>query len=230
MISRLALFDIDGTLLHTNGCAVAAMMEALKDVYGARPAHDGFLMDGKTELCIVQELLGEQGIDRARIRAALPEFWRRYEAALEAHVTPARTEVYRGVHELLERLAEHPEVGVGLITGNFPAGAWIKLRAAGLDGAFAFGAFGEQHEDRTALPALALEAARERLGVTLGGEAAVVLGDTPNDIRCARTLGMRTVAVATGRYDAPSLAAHRPDHLFPDFTDAGAVVDAILTP
>jgi phosphoglycolate phosphatase-like HAD superfamily hydrolase len=48
----------------------------------------------------------------------------------------------------------------------------------------------------------------------------IVVGDTPNDIDCARHSGARAVAVATGHaYTAADLAAHDADAVLPDLTD-----------
>jgi phosphoglycolate phosphatase-like HAD superfamily hydrolase len=228
MKPRLALFDIDGTLLTTNGRAVQAMMAALETVYNVRPESDGYLMDGKTELRIVHELLEQMGLDHEAVRSRLPEFWRRYARELEARVHPATTTVYIGVRELISRLREEPSVTVGLLTGNCAAAARIKLEAAGLAEAFAFGAFGQDEEDRNALPAVALAEAERRIGVRLGGQSVSILGDTPNDVACARPLGLRAIAVATGRYGSEALAACGPDYLFADFSDAEAVMRAVF--
>jgi phosphoglycolate phosphatase-like HAD superfamily hydrolase len=51
------------------------------------------------------------------------------------------------------------------------------------------------------------------------GKQVVVVGDTPADIQCGAHLGVRTVAVATGRYSVDELSAHGPDHVFADFSD-----------
>ncbi|MCB1091031.1 MAG: HAD family hydrolase, partial [Verrucomicrobiae bacterium] len=54
-----------------------------------------------------------------------------------------------------------------------------------------------------------------------------IIGDTPKDIRCARACGAWAITVATGAFSREQLAEHAPDHLFDDFTDAEAFLDAI---
>ena len=71
-ISRLLLFDIDGTLLHTSGNAVQALLAALESVYGKTPPSDGFLMDRKTELRIVHVLLATLRVPRPRREIRFP--------------------------------------------------------------------------------------------------------------------------------------------------------------
>jgi len=56
----------------------------------------------------------------------------------------------------------------------------------------------------------------------------VIIGDSVHDVGCGRTLGARTVAVATGPTSAERLAAERPNALFQDFSDVRAAAEAIL--
>ncbi|MBZ0303183.1 MAG: HAD hydrolase-like protein, partial [Anaerolineae bacterium] len=45
-----------------------------------------------------------------------------------------------------------------------------------------------------------------------------VIGDTEADIACARAVGARAIAVATGFADRDMLMAAQPDHLLDDLT------------
>ena len=47
-----------------------------------------------------------------------------------------------------------------------------------------------------------------------------VIGDTPFDIRCARAIGARALAVATGWHSLHDLAAEQPDLVLADLSDA----------
>lgn len=61
---------------------------------------------------------------------------------------------------------------------------------------------------------------REYLGIDLLPEKFIVIGDTPNDVACARHFGARVVAVATGRvHSRDQLEACRPDALLPGLLD-----------
>ena len=95
-----------------------------------------------------------------------------------------------------------------------------------MDG-FELGVFGEHHEERSALPPVAVAAAREQTGQEFHGKSIVIIGDTPNDILCARAVGAKAIAVATGRHDLDSLASHEPDHLFADFSQVEKALAAI---
>ncbi len=50
-------------------------------------------------------------------------------------------------------------------------------------------------------------------------EQSWVIGDTPNDIYCARAVGAKVVAVATGDFTREELAEQNPDLLFDDLSN-----------
>jgi phosphoglycolate phosphatase-like HAD superfamily hydrolase len=225
-MKRLVLFDIDGTLLTTNGRAVQAMMAAYRRVYGREAADLPYRMDGKTELQITLELMTLAGVAREEVIAGLPRFWPHYAEELEQRVTPDTTTVHPGVAEVVAAVGADPDCVLGLLTGNCRFAARKKLECAGLDG-FVVGAYGELHERRDELPAVAREAARRITGRRYSGKEIVILGDTPNDIACGRALGVKAIAVATGRFAPEELAGHEPDAVFPTFADVPAVLRAI---
>ena len=108
--------------------------------------------------------------------------------------------------ELLADLDERDGVSLALVTGNFEPVARLKLARAGIGLWFApgQGGFGSDNEDRAALPAIARRRAA-RDGTAWPRERTLVIGDTPNDIACARADGVRCLAVATGPFAADDL-------------------------
>ncbi len=229
---RLVLFDIDGTLLRTDGAGRRAMEGALVEHFGVAGV-PGYRYDGKTDRQIVREQMREAGFDDATIDARLPAVLERYVARLDEALAhdPAGNVVCAGIPSLLARLAHEPRVTLGLLTGNIALGARRKLDAVGLDAAlFRVGAFGCDHEARPALPAVAQRRAREQLGLDLAGDQLVIIGDTPADIHCGRALGVRAIGVATGRYTVAELSAHAPTHCFATLEDTDAVCRAITGP
>ena len=225
--SRLVLFDIDGTLLTTNGNAGRSMMAAYHQVYGVVPAKDLTGMNGKTELRIAYELLGRAGLSREQVEAGLPEFWRHYLRELSARLAGESPTVFPGVPAALKMVMEREEMLMGLITGNIEASAEVKLTAAGLRG-FRLGAYGQHHEERADLPALAVASAKKLTGASFAGKRITIIGDTPADITCGAALGVKTIAVATGVFAADELARHHPDYLFTDLSDTEALLAALL--
>jgi phosphoglycolate phosphatase-like HAD superfamily hydrolase len=205
------------------------MMRALTNAFGSSGSPD-YRYDGKTDRQIVRDLMRMEGhaddVIDARMTALLDE----YVTVLHEELHSGRTHIERfgGVIELLDALEARTDRRIGLLTGNIATGASAKLRAVGIDPArFSVCAFGSDHEARGELPAIAQRRARDELGLHVDGEAIVIVGDTPADIDCGRSIGARAIAVATGRYSVDELAAHGPAAVFPDLADTAAVMRAI---
>jgi phosphoglycolate phosphatase-like HAD superfamily hydrolase len=134
-----------------------------------------------------------------------------------------------GVIKLLDALEPREDVVLGLLTGNVEAGARIKLKAAGIDpDRFRVNAFGSDHENRPELPAIAQRRASEQLGLDIEGGRLVVIGDTPADIECGRTLGAKAIGVASGHYTVEQLGAHNAYAVFPSLHDTQKVLESIV--
>jgi phosphoglycolate phosphatase-like HAD superfamily hydrolase len=226
---KLVLFDIDGTILWSDGAGRRAMTRALTNAFGTS-GDASYRYDGKTDMQIVRDLMRGAGYDDTLIDARMNALLDEYVSALHEELRSGATRVERlgGVVELIEALEARPDRRFGLLTGNIEVGAGAKLRAVGLDpGRFLVNAFGSDHEVRGELPAIAQRRAREALGLHVEGDAIVIIGDTPADIECGRAIGARAIAVATGRYSVSDLAAHNPFAVFPDLADTHAVMRAI---
>jgi phosphoglycolate phosphatase len=226
---KLVLFDIDGTILWSDGAGRRAMTEALTSVFGSAGPTD-YRYDGKTDPQIVRDLMRATGHDDATIDERIDPLMTHYLGGLERELAAGtHAHVFDGVRELLDALEARDDVVLGLLTGNLRAGAEIKLRAAGIGvERFRVCAFGSDHHVRGALPALAQRRALEELGYTIPGERIYVIGDTPADIACGQSIGARAIAVATGRYTPEELARHQPYALFSSLADTEAVMRVIV--
>jgi phosphoglycolate phosphatase len=227
---KLVLFDIDGTILLTDGAGKRAIHRALMDVFGSTgPADHRF--DGKTDPQIVRELMRIAGHADDHIDARMTGLFERYVDYLQDELRTgyADVRVMPGVLELLDALEARDDATLGLLTGNLVEGARAKLTAAGIDpDRFAIGAYGSDHETRGELPAVAQRRAREELGLTIDGSDVVVIGDTPADLSCGRAIGARAIGVATGHYSVEDLSLFEPLAVFADLSCTGDVVRAIF--
>ena len=226
---KLVLFDIDGTILWSDGAGRRAMTRALTTAFGSSGSPD-YLYDGKTDIHIVDDQRRMDGHDDAIIDDRMKALLDEYVDRLRTELVAGTTQIHRfdGVLELLDALEARPDRTVGLLTGNIEVGAHEKLRAVGIDPLrFSVCAFGSDHEVRGELPAIAQRRAREALGLSVAGDAIVIIGDTPADIDCTRAIGARAIAVATGRYSMEELAEHGPVAVFPNLADTDAVMRAI---
>jgi phosphoglycolate phosphatase-like HAD superfamily hydrolase len=206
----LLLFDIDGTLLQrAAGEHRDAIYEALRSVHGVRnPTHRASLeVAGCTDAEIVRALLTAAGVSTRRIDERADDV-RIAACAAYAQLCPddLRDRHAPGVERVLADLAARDGIRLSLVTGNLEAVARLKLGRAGLAGFFAAGqgGFGSDAEDRTELPPIARRRAGDD-GTPYPRARTVVVGDTPNDIACARADGVRVVALATGPFGADQL-------------------------
>lgn len=222
----VCLFDIDGTLLSTGGAGQLAMERALAKVFGLSEIRGEILAAGRTDRAITTDLFRGHGL--ADDPRAWSEFVAEYFAQLRRTLVELQGQVLPGVMTLLETLSTREDVALGLLTGNFREGANLKLRHYQIDHHFAFGGYGDDHHDRDDVARTALAEAVRHLRRELDASTVWVLGDTPSDVKCARAIGARAVAVATGIYDAAELAATSPDHLYRDFSDPEPLLSAIL--
>jgi phosphoglycolate phosphatase-like HAD superfamily hydrolase len=214
---HVCLFDIDGTLISSGGAGKHALEQALASEFGISRTLDKLLFSGRTDRAIMQDLfrlhaLEESPPNRQRLRAA-------YLRHLPGCLAAAQGRILPGIAALLEQLRARDRVAVGLLTGNLRDGARIKLGHFGLFDQFAFGGFGDEHLDRDDVAREALAAVHERFDGSVRPEHIWVVGDTPLDVRCARSIGARVAAVATGWHSAQELAQHQPDLLLTNLSD-----------
>jgi phosphoglycolate phosphatase len=130
--------------------------------------------------------------------------------------------VLPGVQGLLDRLVSGEDVVLGLVTGNFEAGARIKLGHFDLWKYFRCGAFADDAADRNHLVPFAVDRARGCGLVEGPSHHVVVVGDTPHDVACAKVTGAVAVGVATGPFSTGDLAASGADVVFEDLRDTDA--------
>ena len=216
----LVLWDVDGTLVRTAGHGRYAFEEAFEAVVGRPPAPVEYA--GRTDRQIALTMLAGEP-------EQLPLLLAQLEGALELRKEAMRADgyAYPGVAEVLEALHARDDVIQSLLTGNIKANAVVKVSAFGLDRwlDLEVGAYGsDPHEERSDLVAVARERAAARYREPTG---AVLVGDTPLDVRAAREAGARAVAVATGFAEPEALRASGPDAYLEDLSDTAAAVAAI---
>ncbi|MDC0935253.1 haloacid dehalogenase-like hydrolase [Pirellulales bacterium] len=220
------LFDIDGTLLLTDGAGQLAFARTFAEDFGIAEISRDVAFSGRTDRAISLDLMVAHDVEPSE------ENWRRFRGGYLARLPEALAErqgrVLAGVTPLLESLGQHPGVALGLLTGNLERGAHLKLSHYGLAEWFPFGGFGDHAVVRDDVAAAARQAATDHLqerGQPL--RAALVIGDTLHDITCARSIGAQVAAVATGGASRDALSAGEPDLLLDDLSHAQPLLDAI---
>jgi phosphoglycolate phosphatase len=212
---RLVLFDIDGTLVHTGGAGVKAFAKVFATEFGAVDGFERLKFAGRTDVSLVREFFGFHGI--AARSENFKRFFEHYVFWLDHILRESHTQMCPGVWQFIDQLKALPQPPLlGLLTGNIRLGAEIKLRHFDLWTAFETGAFADDHEERDQIAAVARQRGSRLLQEQLSDDQVLVIGDTPLDVRCARAIRAKVLAVATGGAKLSELAEHQPDWLAPD--------------
>lgn len=219
---RVFLFDIDGTLINSRGAGQISLAESFASVFGIDDPQE-VPVHGHTDRGIAGNLFSLHGIENSE------ENWRRFlEAYLERlpeNLPKQKGYVLPGIIQILETLSKQDDVAVGLLTGNVRRGAEIKLEYFGIWQHFSFGGYGDDQPQRNDIAMGALETARELYDGRVVADQVLVIGDTPKDVHCARHIGAKVAAIATGAYSREALAAEEPDLLLDDLSDGLSALD-----
>jgi phosphoglycolate phosphatase-like HAD superfamily hydrolase len=211
------LFDIDGTLLASGGAGKAAMERALTSAFRVPDDTADIPFSGRTDRAIARDLFHLYAIEDNQ------ENWRHFLEAYLLHLPSSLVQhkgrILPGIGAFLKYLQQREDVEVGLLTGNVREGARLKLSHYGLFHHFAFGGYGDQHFHREQVAHDALRSLHEHLNGAVDCDKVWVIGDTPLDVRCARSIGARALAVATGWHSYEILAGESPDLVLTDLAD-----------
>ena len=197
---------------HAGTSAMAQTAKELFNVSEIGPLN----VHGRCDRGILAELFESLGVSYDQHRE---EFCRRYYDNLPASLTENGARLLPGVKKLLEKLQQRDDVALGLLTGNLEKAAKIKLTHVKVDHFFNFGGYGDDFADRNDVAAQAVESAKTNLGESFSDSKLWIVGDTQNDIRCARSVGAKALAVETGGGSPEALKASDPDLLLPNLED-----------
>lgn len=225
---ELILWDVDATILSTGGTSGEAMRTAMRQVFGQFDRRERTFYSGKTDRQIIHETFPH--LRAADLEEQLPVFREAYVVEFERRRSDfeTRTTAMPGVLELIHSL--DGQLLQAPLTGNIAPIARLKLDLLGLLPFLKLeaGAYGDDHDNRAQLVPIAAQRAAPFIQRPFRGCNIIVIGDTPNDIRCGKQSGTRTVAVATGPYSLEELTIHEPDVALVDLSDVASARAAIL--
>ena len=206
------LFDIDGTLIRSGGAGGLAMGRALEEAFDVPPDTRGVCFSGRTDRGITLDLFAAHEIEATQQNFEL--FYETYLSKLSEALEERDGVVLPGAVELLNLVSGGSgQAALGLLTGNMQAAAKRKLEHFGLWDYFSFGGYGDVDANRDDVAGRAIEAVAQYLNRPVEPKHAWVIGDTPNDIQCARAHGMKVICLPTGECDEENLLSHCPDIL-----------------
>jgi phosphoglycolate phosphatase len=220
-VIRLALFDIDGTLIRSGGAGVRAFAQTFATEFELPDATKKTIFAGRTDVSLVREVFALNGIPQSEEN--FRRFFERYPFWLDHFLHQLDGGALPGVRKFiadLERSKNAPLLG--LLTGNVRLGAELKLRRYELWQHFKVGAFADDHEQRNCIASIARQRGCEQLGEGLADDEVLVIGDTAHDVECGKSIGAKVLAVATGTSTVQELAEHTPTWAVADLTKISA--------
>lgn len=214
------------------GSYIEYFASTMEKVFGSCGRLEKINASGMTDTQIMFEALEEEGFTPDRILAERENLLKTFrEEMLRAHERGENLyQVLDGVPEILEATDKNPLFVNALLTGNLSCAAEIKLQNANLWKYFENkpNAFGEISHDRRELAVEAGKLFNQRFDFEFKSEQFIVIGDTPNDVACARAFGAKAVAVATGKnHSKKELAEYEPDFIFEDLKNTGEILKVL---
>ena len=223
---KVFLWDIDHTLINCGGAGLRSIANALHHRFGKRIDTDQIQASGQTEGRIALQCFQLLGIEATERH--LSEFFAGYIEHLENELEKKTVKLLAGAWEIVNRIDGSDRAIQGLLTGNLREGARLKLEKVDLWKPFPFGAFADDSDDRNELADHAIRLASAELGEEFSSNNVYIIGDTPRDIECARSVGARSVAIATGLFSHSQLAKNEPEYLFNNLVEATSLFAGII--
>ncbi len=227
----MLLFDIDGTLIDSQGAGGGALLKAAREEFDL-PSIQPVPLHGRTDCGIMSEMLASAGVEPSIEN--LGRLCQRYFRMLPDELAVRGGRVLPGVRELLGVLVSDPRCHLGLVTGNMPQSAQLKLQHFELWDYFRFGTYGQDAAQRRDLCQPAWETIRQyasavRGGKSFHGEHVIIIGDTILDVDLALVMQVRCLGVCTGGTQASVLQSAGAHHVAEDLSDTEQIVRWIFS-
>ncbi|MEM9788755.1 MAG: HAD-IA family hydrolase [Pseudomonadota bacterium] len=214
---RLVIFDVDGTLVDSQGDIVASMTSAFGDVGLAVPSRADILSIVGLSLDVAMARLAPEA-DTARMVQTYKDAY----AHLRATKGAASSPLYPGARASLDHFATRVDVLLGVATGKSKRGLDSLIETHGLEGMFVTRQVADFHPSKPH-PSM-IHAALSETGCDV--RDAVMVGDTCFDMEMAIKAGVAAIGVTWGYHPRTALgAAHQ---VIEDFADLPAAIDQVL--
>lgn len=226
-MKRLALFDIDKTLIKSAPGHAESFCYGLKEGYGIDVTPD--FVYANSEPADQQTLRRVLKLHRFRGRnvdidlpvclQAIGDYFYRIKNSLQI-------DALEGAVELVKELNRRKYL-LGLFTGNLESIARGKLERAGLENYFKFGGFGSDALTKNGIARIVMQRAQDKFNFSLDQDKAFLFGDSPYEIKAGREVGITSIGVATGKYSCEHLQSAGADYVFPDLKDTQGIISVL---
>ena len=221
-MKKFRLFwDIDGTLIRTNGAAAIPYKQALSNLLKQEDALDRKKLSGFTDFEIIQSIA--KNYDFKINDEDIEKILENYARGLPTSLNAGNAHSINAISEVLAEIESSNEYENAIATGNCKPGAIAKLTHINLIDFFKteriFHA-SVQNQSRDQIIAKAKESLDP-------GQVGVIIGDSPKDILSAKASELRVLGVATGLHSVDELKDFRPDYIVENTWTKGTLMDAI---
>jgi phosphoglycolate phosphatase len=219
---RLVIFDVDGTLVDSQGAIVGAMTAAFSGQGLSVPTRADIL--GIVGLSLDHAVLRLAPEAAPDLRAAVVQGYKdSYHATRQAQGAAVGSPLYPGAAQALAALAGRDDLLLGVATGKSRRGLDELLKAHGLTDIFVTRQVADDHPSKPH-PSMVLTCLAET-GVEPGD--AVMIGDTSYDMQMAGAAGVAAIGVGWGYHPAETLRPYA-RRIIDHFDALPAAVDHIL--
>lgn len=217
---RLAIFDVDGTLVDSGAMIAASLTSAFKAEGLPVPERDRLMsIVGLSLLDAMKALAPEQEhAEHERLAAAYKEaFWE--NRAKGQHME----HLFEGALDLLVRLRAREDVVLGIATGKTRRGVDHLFERLGFEDWFTTVQTSDDHPSKPH-PSMIVTALAE---TGLDASAAIMIGDTSYDIAMARAAGVGAAGVSWGNHATDELTRAGAHTISNDFKELEQHLEAI---
>jgi phosphoglycolate phosphatase len=201
------LWDIDGTLLTTNGLGRTPLLEAIRITTGVVGSYSLDSTSGLTDHQVVNKVLTEYFFQDEDIDSTISKVLDLYCDLYASLVINKSFMLLNEIDQIMEELSRNKNFLNLICTGNVIGGAKLKLRKVGLDHFFK-----EQYlfcsQNLNPRSSIVSRAKDESLRM---GYTPVVIGDTIHDVEAARVNGLQVIALESENYPVDVLRNSNPD-------------------
>lgn len=216
---RVVIFDVDGTLVDSEGDICAAMSAAFESIGEAAPKRaEVRAIVGLSLPEAMQRLAPDL---RSRHSALVEGYKASYMGLRAEHGAAQSSPLFAGAREAIEALHSQDETLLAVATGKSRRGLDKLLEGHGLTSYFISRQVADDHPSKPH-PSM-LEAVLRDTG--LSAEQAVMVGDTSFDMDMARAANIKSIGVGWGYHTPESLGA---DRLIESFDELFATIDDLI--
>ncbi len=209
---KLAIFDVDGTLVDSQAMIAASLTAAFTAEGLAVPERSRMMSIVGLSLVDAMAALApeEEGATHERLAAAYKEaFWQ--HRAKGEHTES----LFPGAEALLTTLRARDDVALGIATGKSRRGVAHLIEKHGWEGWFATVQTSDDHPSKPH-PSMVVTALAE---TGLAPAAAIMIGDTSFDIEMARAASVGAAGVAWGNHPPAALTTAGAHTIANDFNE-----------